>query len=218
MKRIIVISKDRIATNKLKKALISDGHRVLVLNDYSNEVPFLNTDIVLLDSKVLFNNKELILQNIRRKTNVPIIVLMRKNSTEDQILALQLGADDYITKPYDIRLLLLKISAIARRYKATTPILNYKDLEINRQKGIIKKENELTLLTKNEMIILNFLLNNKNRIVAREEIMTDLWLNNEYINDNALTVNISRLRGKLKELGHKDMIETRKGLGYILTE
>lgn len=218
MKKIIVISKDRIATNKLKKALISAGHRVLVSNDYSNEEPFLNTDIVLLDSKILFNNKEMILQNIRRKTNVPIIVLMRKNSIEDQIMALHLGADDYITKPYNIRLLLLKISAIVRRCKATTSILNYKDLEINRQKGIIKKENELTLLTKNEMIILNFLLNNKNRIVAREEIMTDLWLNNEYINDNALTVNISRLRGKLKELGHRDMIETKKGLGYILSE
>ena len=95
-------------------------------------------------------------------------------------------------------------------------IISYKRLSINTKKGIIKKEEKEVILTKNEMIILNYLLMNQNRIVKRDELMTDLWNNNEYINDNALTVNISRLRAKLNELGYNDAIETRKGIGYLL--
>ena len=92
-----------------------------------------------------------------------------------------------------------------------------KNIKINIQKGIIYNDQTSIILTKNEMIIFSYLLNNQNRIVEREELMTNLWDNFEYINDNALTVNISRLRSKLKELGLASSIETRKGIGYILS-
>ncbi len=96
-------------------------------------------------------------------------------------------------------------------------MLIFKDLTINISKGIIKKGNEEIILTKNEMIIFSYLVNHQNKIVTRCELMTSLWNNEEFINDNALTVNISRLRTKLKSIGYEDAIDTRKGMGYILS-
>ena len=111
-------------------------------------------------------------------------------------------------------ILLLRINNILKRYKSK--ITTYQDLSIDISKGTISRENKEIVLTKNEMIIFNYLLNNKNRIVSRDELMSELWGNFEYLNDSALTVNISRLRTKLKELGYDDLIETRKKVGYIL--
>ena len=116
-----------------------------------------------------------------------------------------------------IHILLLRISAVLKRAVKKEDTYSYRDLEINMNKGIIKGNNIEIILTKNEMIIFNYLLNNRNKIVTRDELMTDLWNNDEYINDNALSVNISRLRAKLKEAGYEDAIITRKGIGYILS-
>ena len=101
-------------------------------------------------------------------------------------------------------------------YNINVNELTYRELKFDLQKGIIKKDNTEIELTKNEMIIFSYLLNNQNKIVTREELMTTLWDNSEYVNENALTVNISRLRNKLKEIGYDNAIDTRKGLGYIL--
>ena len=139
-----------------------------------------------------------------------------RNSETDEALSISYGADDYITKPYNPNILLLRIEAVLRRTNSKSNLLSYKDLKINVEKGIIKRDDTEIVLTKNEMIIFYYLLNNQNRIVTRDELMTDLWNNEEFINDNALTVNISRLRAKLKDLGYEDAIDTRKGIGYIL--
>lgn len=121
-----------------------------------------------------------------------------------------------LQKPYNPTILLLRIAAILKRINNTNGCLTYKNLKINPQKGVITNGNEELLLTKNEMIIFLLLLNNKGKIVSRDELMTDLWNNDEYINDNALTVNISRLRQKLSNFGYSNIIETRKKQGYIL--
>lgn len=139
-----------------------------------------------------------------------------KDSEIDEILAMSYGADDYITKPYNPTILLLRINAIFKRMENQSDVLNYRDLKIIPKRGVIKNDEEEILLTKNEMLIFTYLLTKKGNIVTRDELMTDLWNNDEYINDNALTVNISRLRSKLKEIGYEDAIETRKGQGYIL--
>ena len=117
-------------------------------------------------------------------------------------------------KEWKIRVIF--INAIFKRMENKSDILTYNELEIDPKKGIIKNEKEEIILTKNEMIIFTFLLANKGSIVTRDELMTDLWNNDSYINDNALNVNISRLRTKLKDFGYEDAIETRKGQGYIL--
>jgi DNA-binding response OmpR family regulator len=127
------------------------------------------------------------------------------------------GADDYITKPYNPTLLLLRIGNIFKRLGGNAEIGDYKGVRIDfRRSIIISKDGTETVISKNEMLILSFLYNHKGQIVSRDELMTDLWNNSEYLNDNALTVNISRLRGKLAEAGVANAIETRKGQGYIL--
>lgn len=126
------------------------------------------------------------------------------------------GADDYVTKPYNPTILLLRIQNIFKRIDSSKDEMNYDGVSVNPSKGILSKDGCELDLTKNEMIIFMYLLNNRNKIVTRDDLMTDLWNNNEYINDNALTVNISRLRAKLESFGLKDVIETRKGQGYRL--
>ena len=139
-----------------------------------------------------------------------------RNTLSDEVLSMGYGADDYVTKPYNPTLLLLRINSVLRRMSNVNETIKYKDAIVNIKKGTISLDSREIILTKNEMIILGYLLGHKGMIVTRDELMTDLWDNNEYINDNALTVNISRLRSKLEELGLRDVIETRKGQGYIL--
>ena len=141
-----------------------------------------------------------------------------KNTEVDEVLSMSYGADDYITKPYNPTILLLRIGAVLKRSERVSDKIFYHNLEVIPQKGIVKQENNEIILTKNEMIIFLYLLQHQGKIVTRDELMTDLWNNDEYINDNALTVNISRLRSKLKEIGYEEAIETRKGQGYILHE
>ena len=142
-------------------------------------------------------------------------MLTSRNNEVDEVLSMSYGADDYITKPYNPTILLLRISNVLKRIQSKEDS-KYRDLEINMQNGTIKKDDVEIVLTKNEMIIFGYLLQHQNKIVTRDELMTTLWNNDEYINDNALTVNISRLRTKLKDVGCEDAIETRKGIGYIL--
>lgn len=219
MKKILIVEDDKSISLELKELLLNAGYEAVVLEDFKNATEYiLNNipDLILLDINIPYLNGEILLQNIRKKSNVPVIMVTSKNTEVDEVISITYGADDYITKPYNPTILLLRINAIFKRVNNDNKIFKYKELEINLQKGIIKKGNEEIILTKNEMIILNSLINHQNTIVSRDELMTNLWNNDEYINDNALTVNISRLRSKLEELGYQDMIETRKGLGYIL--
>lgn len=220
MKKILIIEDDSSLSAELKILLNNAGYEANILKDFGNVpelVKNLKPDLILLDINLPLINGDVLLQSIRKESNIPIIMVTSRNTKTDEILSMSYGADDYITKPYDPNLLLLRINAVLRRVGEVNNIFTYKDLTINIPKGLVTKENITIVLTKNEMIILSFLLNNQNRIVSRDELMTALWDNNEYINDNALTVNISRLRGKLKELGYEDMIETRKKIGYILS-
>lgn len=220
MPKIMIIEDDKSICNELKELLQNNGYEAKIVEDFSdslNEISIFNPDLLLLDINIPYINGELLLQNLRKKSNIPVIMVTSKNSEIDEALSISYGADDYITKPYNPTILLLRINAILKRIGNISDIIKYKDLSINMPKGIIRKGEEELVLTKNEMIIFNYLLTHQNRIVTRDELMTDLWNNDEYINDNALTVNISRLRSKLKSIGHEGAIETRKGIGYILS-
>ena len=215
----MIIEDDEVTRDELKDLLEKNGYKVYVLNDFKDslsEVLKRKVDLILLDINIPYINGEELLQKIRRYLDVPIIMVTSRNSDADEVLSITYGADDYITKPYNPNILLLRIGAVLKRTNKNSNIIKYKDLEINIQKGLIKKDVEEIILTKNEMIIFSYLLNNRNRIVTRDELMTDLWNNDEFINDNTLTVNISRLRAKLKSIGYDNIIDTRKGIGYIL--
>lgn len=215
----MIVEDDKSIREELKKLLKNAGYNSVCLEEFENaETKILesNPDLILLDINLPYINGETLLQNIRKKKDIPVMMVTSRATEIDEVLSMSYGADDFITKPYNPTILLLRIGAIFKRMEHQGEIVTYQNLTIYRQKGIIKKEDTEIILTKNEMIILNYLLNNQNRIVTRDELMTDLWNNNEYINDNALTVNISRLRNKLKSVGYEGAIETRKGIGYIL--
>lgn len=220
MKKILIVEDDEVVRRNLKELLEESGYEALVLDDFKNALEIIlekNADLILLDINIPYINGEVLVKEIRKESDVPIIMVTSRDSETDEALSISFGADDYITKPYNPNILLLRIGAVLKRSENTSPLLSYKDLKINMQKGTIKKGDLEIILTKNEMIIFNYLLNHQNKIVTRDELMTDLWNNNEYINDNALTVNVSRLRSKLKEVGYENIIETRKKIGYILS-
>ncbi len=220
MYKIMIVEDDEFISNELKMLLKNSGYDAYILKNFKNaidEILKVSPDLLLLDINIPYMNGELLLQNLRKFSNIPVIMVTSINSETDEALSISYGADDYITKPYNPNILLLRIGAVLKRVNCSSGTISYKDLKINSQKGVIKKDNKEIILTKNEMIIFNFLLMHQNKIVTRDELMTELWDNDEFINDNALTVNISRLRSKLKEIGYDDMIDTRKGQGYILS-
>lgn len=219
MKKILIIEDDKSIRKELSKLLEDAGYKSIILESFENakeDIIKVNPDLILLDINIPYINGEMLLLELRKSSNVPVIMVTSRNSQADEVLSMSYGADDYIVKPYNPTVLLLRINSIFKRIEKTNNIVTYKDLSINLQKGTISNNEVEIVLTKNEMIIFNYLLNNQNKIVTRDELMTDLWNNSEYINDNALTVNISRLRSKLKEVGYDNIIETRKKIGYIL--
>ena len=220
MNKIMIVEDEETICKELSEILENNNYKVIVLKDFKNainEILSASPDLILLDINIPYINGEVLLQNLRKISSLPIIMVTSRNSETDEALSISYGADDYITKPYNPNILLLRIEAVLRRTNSKSNLLSYKDLKINVEKGIIKRDDTEIVLTKNEMIIFYYLLNNQNRIVTRDELMTDLWNNEEFINDNALTVNISRLRTKLKDLGYSEAINTRKGIGYILS-
>lgn len=219
MKKILIIEDDESISKELYNLLIHSGYEAEILGDFLNSKEVaLNSraDLILLDINIPELNGELLLKEIRKESDVPVIMVTSKTSEVDEVLSISYGADDFITKPYSPAVLLLRIQNIFKRMEPKGDKLKYNDLDVSLSKGIISNEKEEIRLTKNEMIIFSFLLNNQGKIVTRDDLMTDLWNNEEYINDNALTVNISRLRTKLSMFGYGSAIETRKGQGYIL--
>lgn len=220
MKKIMIVEDEDAICNELSELLENNNYKAIILKDFKNalnEILSSSPNLILLDINIPYINGEILLQDLRKSSNIPVIMVTSNNSETDEALSISYGADDYITKPYNPNILLLRIGAVLKRVNNESNILTYKDLSINIGKGIIKRDDMEIILTKNEMIIFSYLLNHQNKIVTRDELMTDLWNNEEFINDNALTVNISRLRAKLKNIGYEEAIDTRKGMGYILS-
>ncbi len=219
MNKIYIVEDDRSIRTELAELLNNAGYATECLSDFSdtaNSILNAEPDLVLLDINIPSVNGEMILRKIRKKTDTPVIMVTSRTSETDEVLSMSYGADDYITKPYNPTILLLRISAVLKRASKENIKTSYRNLQINLAKGSLSDGNTETILTKNEMIIFQLLLDRKGQIVSRNDLMTTLWDNEEYINDNALTVNISRLRTKLADFGYDNAIETRKKQGYIL--
>ena len=219
MKKIIIIEDELSIREELKSLLENANYQVIIIDNFNNileQILKIECDLILLDINIPNINGELILKEYRKLKETPIIMVTSRSSESDEVLSISYGADDYITKPYNPTILLLRVGAVLKRAEKTYEHLSYHDWLVYPTKGILKKDKEEIILTKNEMIIFLNLLNNLENIVTRDDLMTDLWNNDEYINDNALTVNISRLRRKLEEIGFNEAIITRKGEGYIL--
>ena len=215
----MIVEDDKIISEELTHLLETSGYNVITLTNYDNTLEDIlnsNFDLLLLDINLPKVNGEFLLKEIRKVSNVPIIMLTSRALETDEVLSMSYGADDYITKPYNPTILLLRIANIFRRMEKNVNSLNYDDIKVYQNKGILVRNDKELDLTKNEMLIFLCLLNNRGNIVTRDELMTELWNNEEYVNENALTVNVSRLRSKLEGFGIHGAIETRKGQGYKL--
>ena len=223
MNKILIVEDDKTISLELKELLDNSGYKAIIVTDFKNVCDRIieeDADLVLLDINIPYINGEILLKELRTRNDVPVIMVTSRDSEVDEVLCMSYGADDYITKPYNPTILLLRINAIFRRLNqnGNSDVAKYRNMEILSQKGVIRYNNgeDEMLLTKNEMTIFMYLLSKKDTIVSRDELMTELWNNQEYLNDNALTVNISRLRARFKDIGYEYVIETRKGQGYIL--
>lgn len=219
MKRILIVEDDQTLQEELKALLDNASYDALVLKDFTNSKEAIlkeNPDLVLLDINIPNINGEILLKQLRSESNVPIIMVTSRMTEIDEVLCMSYGADDYITKPYNPTILLLRIAALFKRIEQEPEFLKYEDLKVIPRKGIVVRGDKVIYLSKNEMLILTLLISNRSKIVERETIVTELWDNDEFVDDNTLTVNISRLRNKLRDIGYNDIIETRKGQGYII--
>lgn len=221
MKKIAVVEDDRVLRKALKSLLEENGYETCCLEDFSNveeEILRARPDMVLLDILLPGTNGQEILRNLRQKSQIPVIIVTSREGDMDQILAMSYGADDYITKPYNPTLLLLKLEAVFRRTQPETPQeeVNWGGITLNLLRSTMTYEREERVLSKNEFSIFYYLVKNQGRIVSRDELMDYLWDCNDFVDDNTLTVNINRLRKKLEESGIRNAIETRRGQGYIL--
>lgn len=219
MKKIFIVEDDKSICMELVEILENEGYAASYLTDFEHskeEILAARADLILMDINIPGINGRNLLKEIRKESDIPVIMVTSRTSEMDEVLSMSYGADDYITKPYNLTILLLRIAAVLKRMEGSQNAASYRGAEVNFSKGTIRLGEKEQVLTKNEMIIFQRLLSSKDKIVSRDEIMTDLWDNEEYVNDNALTVNISRLRTKLAELGLPDAIETRKKQGYRL--
>ncbi len=224
MNKILIIEDDKALREELSVLLTNAGYETAAVTDFTNvaaQMEQCGADLILLDITLPDTNGQVLLQNFRKSGNAnagatPIIMLTSRTSELDEVLSMSYGADDYITKPYNPAILLLRISAVLRRTVKASPAQMYHDVQVNLVKGLLERDGCEQALTKNETIIFQLLFERLGEIVTRDELMTALWDNEEFINDNALTVCISRLRGKLAKLGLVQAIETRKKQGYRL--
>lgn len=222
MAKILIVEDDKKLREELKIFLEKHGYEAVILEKFDNTIAELlesKADLVLLDINLPYMDVEYICKEIRKVSNVPIIIVTSRDNELDELLSINNGADQYITKPYNIQILLAKIERLLQR--SNTSQVNQDKIDcgefvLNISKSIIEKDDKSIELTKNELKILHYLVLNKGKIVSRNEIMDYLWDSESFVDDNTLTVNIKRLRTKLEEVGLKDLIETKRGLGYIL--
>ena len=220
MEKIIIVEDDKIIREELQSFL--GRYEVVVPRELENIVEFIlkeNSDLVLLDINLPIYDGYYICREIRKKSEVPIIIVTSRDSDMDELMSMNLGADDFVTKPYNTQILLARIAALLKRSNNKTTsnnILNYKNLQLNLSNAKITCNNKEAELTKNEVKILSYLMNHQGQIVSRDLLMEYLWSTDYFVDDSTLTVNITRLRKKLEEIGIENVIETRRGLGYIM--
>ena len=215
MKRILIIEDTDTIREELTKLLIRYGYEVLAPTDFENILEYVkenNSDLILLDINLPYFDGYHICREIRKDSNVPIIIVTSRDSDMDEIMSMNLGADDFITKPYNTQVLLVRIASSLSEQE----VLTYGDLKLNLSNGTISCRGKEEELTKNELKILSHLLKNKGNVVSRENLMDYMWNSDIFVDDNTLSVNVTRLRKKLEEVGVKGAIETRRGLGYIM--
>ena len=221
MQKILIVEDDEKLRNEVEIFFNNNGYQAESLKKFDNtiqDIININPDLILLDINLPGADGEYVCKEIRKQSNVPIIIVTSRDNEVDELLSINYGADHYITKPFNIQILLAKTNSLLKRsnMRSQQDKIDAGDFIINLSNSMIIKDGKEINLTKNELKILKYLNEKRGKIVSREEIMDYLWESNSFIDDNTLTVNITRLRNKLEELNLKELLETKRGQGYIL--
>ncbi|MBB6622399.1 response regulator transcription factor [Clostridium gasigenes] len=222
MFNIMIVEDNNQLQNEIANILVHNGYSVIKSNKF-NEIPKVvkdkNPDLILLDINLPEVDGFNICTEIRSFSKVPIIFVTSRSTNIDELMSITLGGDDFITKPYNTQILLARINSLLKRaYPNVTSmdVIEHNGISLNMLTSKIKYENNEIELTKNEAKILRYLLINKGKIVSRVDIMEYLWDSSLFVNDNTLTVNMTRVKNKCEEIGVKDFIKTKRGQGYIV--
>ena len=222
MYRILIVEDDEIIAGLVKKHLESWGYQVDLISDFSQVLAeFVRKDpqLVLLDLKLPFFNGFHWCEEIRKISQVPVIFLSSTADNMNMVMAMSRGADDFIAKPFDLEVLAAKVQAILRRtysFGNTFNLMEYKGTVLNLGNVTLTVGEQKLELTKNELKILQILYEHRGQVVSRDAIMTRLWESDSFVDDNTLTVNVTRLRKKIEGAGLKGFILTKKGMGYMV--
>ena len=222
MRKILIVEDDEKLRKELSIFLARNGYDVDGIEQFDDtlqDILHSDADLVLLDINLPNEDGEYILKELRKESDIPVIMITSRDSEMDELLSMHYGADHYVTKPFNTQILLAKIVAVLKRTSnaLSQDRMNCGSFVLDVSKSRIEKGECWVELTANELKIIKCLMKNKGNIVSREEIMNDLWDSDSFIDDNTLTVNMTRIRKKLEEIGLQDMIITKRGQGYILS-
>jgi Response regulators consisting of a CheY-like receiver domain and a winged-helix DNA-binding domain len=222
MYRILIVEDDAVIAEAVRRECESWGFEALCVQDFGNvlgEFSAFAPQLVILDISLPFFNGYHWCGEIRKISRVPILFLSSASDNMNIVLAMNMGGDDFLPKPFDLSVLTAKIQALLRRaydFSADAPMLTCSGAVLDTGSQTLTYRGQRAELTRNEYRILQFLMERKGRVVSREALMTRLWESDSYIDDNTLTVNVNRLRRRLSDLGLPDFIATKKGVGYIV--
>lgn len=222
MYKILIVEDDMTIANGLKNHLEKWDYEVECVTDFKNIMETFaqnEPQLVLLDIMLPFFNGFHWCQEIRKISKVPIIFLSSVNDNMNIVMAMNMGGDEFIEKPFDLTVVTAKVQAVLRRtyeFRGAASMIEWHGVYLNLSDATVYYQNYKLELTKNEFRILQMLLENAGKIVSRDSIITRLWESDEFIDDNTLTVNIARLRKKLEQMELKDVILTKKGIGYMV--
>ena len=222
MHKILLVEDDEVIRQQVKKILEQWGYEVVLVEDFMEVLSIFVKEephLVLMDIGLPLFNGYHWCQEIRKVSKVPIMFLSSRDQAMDIVMAINMGGDDFVTKPFDQNVLLAKIQGLLRRsyeFGKDQSLLEYMGVILNLKAMDLVYQGEVVSLTKNEFKILQVLFERSGNIVSREDLMKELWNSDFFIDDNTLSVNVARLRKKLEAVGLKDFIETKKGVGYGL--
>lgn len=220
--KILVIEDDEIIARSIKNFMIQWGYQVETCSDFQNVLThFVEMDpqLVLLDISLPFYNGFYWCAEIRKLSKVPILFVSSMSDNMNMVMAMNMGGDDFISKPFDLSVLHAKIQAILRRtydFNGLTNILEHRNVFLNLNDSSLTYQENKIELTKNEFRIIQMLFEHNGKIISRESLMTRLWENDSYVDENTLSVNMNRLRKKCENIGLIDFIVTKKGIGYMI--
>jgi DNA-binding response OmpR family regulator len=222
MYKLMLVEDDIMLCSMIKEQLEKYGYTIYIVenfNNIENEIYRAKPDLLILDINLPYYDGFYICKAVRKNSSVPIIITSARSETMDQVLAIELGADDYVTKPINLDIFMAKVKSVLRRtygeYSSAKSNNSIGYLNLDEGNFQLSYRGKVESLTKNEYKLIKILMDNKDRITTREEIFEALWDTDNFVDENTLTVNITRLKNKLAEVGINNIIKTKRGIGYI---